>query len=769
VSKRSAQSKSQTSARPTASAAAPVAAAAPTLAPATDRWPWALLALCVVFNAVALWPEWTARVAARNDTAFHLLMIEGASAALTSTALASDTLASHALAGAANPLDFWIPQLELGFPQFLYYQHLPHLVLAALHRLGAGTVSAAGLLHGAQYLLLVAMPCTVAWSMSRLGFSPAASAFGGAASTLLSADSRMALEYNSYVWRGFGLFSQLCGVHLFFITAARLSRTMRTGTGYAGTAAWLAALVLSHLLFGAFMALTSVLLWLAGAERRTAVPRLIRLGVVGVGAFALASYLLVPFLESSTSYLSSVRWAPDSATRVRAVLPPAARGLSDALFRGDLLDFGRLPVITGMALAGLLVALRRRDAAGRVVAVGLLVWTALYMLRPGAGVLEGVIPAHRGAATFRFSSMVGVFAILAAGYAAGVVWEWLAGPASPVRRWLPAPVRALTALLLLAALLAPAARERWTYYAGNREILAQATDAFQTNDDARAMLAVLQEQPGGRTFAGPVRGRSCAMSIGRAICLSDLLNAQGTATVGNPMQALALASGLMYELPVTDPAMYDLLDVRHVVAPSGAAPPSFYQPDTTIGRYTLYRVATSGSAQYVAVTARQRTSSQDTLWAATQQWLRDGGAARREVVRWDYHRPAGPLALRAPCAQPVVEREAVTSQQLRVEVACPGPAGDTLAVAFKMTYHPQWQVTVDGAPVSTYMVSPGFLAVDVLPGRHRLEARYVAHPWKLPLLLGGILLFLGICARSDWADRPARWWLHRSAPVSAPG
>ena len=111
----------------------------------------------------------------------------------------------------------------------------------------------------------------------------------------------------------------------------------------------------------------------------------------------------------------------------------------------------------------------------------------------------------------------------------------------------------------------------------------------------------------------------------------------------------------------------------------------------------------------------------------------------------------------------------MTSQQLRVDVACPGPAGDTLAVAFKMTYHPQWQVTVDGAPVSPYMVSPGFLAVDVLPGRHRLEARYVAHPWKLPLLLGGILLFLGICVRSDWADRPAQWWLHRSAPVSAPG
>ncbi len=710
------------------------------------HWPWLLLVLSVVFNAVALWPELTSRAPRGNDQSFHLLMIRGA---------------SEALAGAGNPLDFWIPQLELGFPQFLYYQHLPHLVLAALHRVSAGTLSVEGLFHGTQYLLLVAMPCTVSWSMHRMGFSAAASAVGGVVSTLLSANDYLALEYNSYIWQGFGMFSQLCGIHLFFITSARLMTTMRTGTGYAGSAAWLAALVLSHLLLGALMAATSVLLCLADASRHTLAPRVLRLAMVGVGAFALSAYMIVPFVASASQFLNGVGESSGAVqTRTGVVIS------------GGLLDFGRVPVLTVAAIAGLVAAAvawrQRADVAARLVTLGLPVWTVLYVVRPGVGLWSSVLPGHTGAASFRYSSMVGVFAILAIGYGAGCLWTFLTRARKPGPRWWPAPARAAVAMVVFLCLLAPAVQERWGYFDENRAIQERATRALASDPDVRSVLGALGGERAGRTFAGFVRGFSCPMAIGRAICLSDLLNAQGTTTVGNPMQKLALSSGLAYDFPVNDPAMYDLLDIRRVVAPTGAATPSFYEPQARFFRHTIYRVATSGAVQYVAVTARQATRDQNALWAAHVQWLRSGGATRREVVRWDYHRPPGPLALRTGCAAPAAARENITTQRLIVDVQCAAPEGDTLAIAFKMTYHPQWQVTVDGAPVPTYMVSPGFLAVDVLPGRHRLDARYAAHPWKLPLLIGGILLFAGLCARSEWADRPARWWMHRSAAAAAP-
>jgi len=63
----------------------------------------------MAFNAFALLPEVTVPVPNVNDDAEHVLFIQQASEALTN---------------GQDPLDFWVPQLELGFPQFLYYQNL---------------------------------------------------------------------------------------------------------------------------------------------------------------------------------------------------------------------------------------------------------------------------------------------------------------------------------------------------------------------------------------------------------------------------------------------------------------------------------------------------------------------------------------------------------------------------------------------------------------------------------------------------------------------
>jgi hypothetical protein len=197
--------------------------------------------------------------------------------------------------------------------------------------------------------------------------------------------------------------------------------------------------------------------------------------------------------------------------------------------------------------------------------------------------------------------------------------------------------------------------------------------------------------------------------------------------------------------------------------------PSFFRPVLTAGDYALYAVSTSGVAQYVGVNARRATNRQDTLYFAHSAWVKDGGAASRLVTRWDYRTPLAAHAPRALCpGNPRTVREVVTSQTITVDVACAieagnAPAGDTLAVALKMTYHPQWDVTVDGAPVQPYMVSPGYLAVDVTPGAHRIAARYRAHPAKLPLALIGLIVLGVVVMLKDRVDAPTMWWQRRSA------
>jgi hypothetical protein len=700
----------------------------------TTWWPVVLMGMVMVVHAVALLPELATDVPTRNDSMFHLLMVRGA---------------SEALAAGNNPLDFWIPQLELGFPQFLYYQHLPHLLLALIHRACFGLVSVETLFHGFRYLLLVGMPLTVLWSMRRMGFSLVASAIGGAASMLFVADNRMGLEYNSYVARGYGLFSQLVAIHLTFVTLATLTVTLREGRGYAAAALSLAALVLSHLLFGVIIAVMSVLLWLLGDHPRAWGPRLVRLAVVGAIAGVVASYMLIPFVLSSKAWLSTMPWLKQGGSRSGRVV--------EQVVSGGLFDLGRLPVLTFLVVAGAVAAAFTRDARSRFATVGLAVCLALYLVRPDTAGLGQLLPAHSGFVSYRFLSAIGVLAVLVMGIGADALWRLLARV--PALR---GTVGAVVGLVAFGLLLTPALVERWGYYRDQRDVVEESRAALAAAPGLAEVLARVDARDGGRVYAGPVTTRSCPMRVGPGLCVSDLLNARGVSTVGNPMQGLSLPAGLIKEIPAGNPAMYDLFDVRTVVIGSDRVVPSFLQPVLKAGDYALYAVPTSGFAQYVGVNGRRATNRQDTLYFAHDAWVRAGGPASHMVTRWDYRAPLASPAPRALCpGNPRTVREVVSSQSVIVDVACAAPTGDTLAVALKMAYHPHWEVTVDGTAVQPYMVSPGFLAVDVTPGAHRIEARYRAHPAKLPLLLLGLVVLGAVALLRDRMDAPAQWWLRR--------
>lgn len=694
-----------------------------------ERLPLLLVLLVMLMHAVALRTELVVDVPTRNDTMFHLLMVRGA---------------SEALANGQNPLDFWIPQLELGFPQFLYYQHLPHVVLAVVHRATFGLVSVDALFHAFRYVLLVGMPLTVLWSMRRLGFSLFASALGAAASVLFVSNNRMGLEYNSYVARGYGLFSQLVAIHLTFVTIATLWTTLREGRGHAAAAASLAALVLSHLLFGVIIAVMSTVLVLLGGERRELPTRALRLAVVGLIAAVVCSYMLIPFVQSSKAWLSTMPWLSQGNGQ-------SARAAS-RLFTGALFDDGRLPVLTVLALAGLGLAFVVREARTRFVAGGLVICMLLYTLRPDNTWLGWLVPAHTGFVSYRFFSAVGVFAVLAIGITGDAVWRGVSKVAA---------LRGTTgaALVTVASLLwlTPALVERWGYYQEQRDIIDETRRGI-TSANGLANVLAASDSIGGRVFAGPVKLRACPMHVGPGLCVSDLLNFRGRSTVGNPMQNLSLPSGLIHEIPTGDASVYDLFDVRAVVIESSRAVPAFFQPVVKSGDYALYRVATSGMAQYVGVNGRRATNRQDTLYFAQQAWLDAGGARTRQTTRWDYRSALQAPAMRPLCVQgPRTEREVVTSQSVAVDVRCDAVSRDTFAVALKMAFHPHWQVTVDGAPVTPYLVSPGFLAVDVAAGAHKIEARYRAHPLKLPLFLLGVAALVAAVLWRRVLDAPVRW------------
>jgi len=84
---------------------------------------------------------------------------------------------------------------------------------------------------------------------------------------------------------------------------------------------------------------------------------------------------------------------------------------------------------------------------------------------------------------------------------------------------------------------------------------------------------------------------------------------------------------------------------------------------------------------------------------------------------------------------------------LRVE--CPEAA----TLVLKMTYHPNWRVTIDGREERTYMVSPSFIGLEVPAGLHQIRAEYRSPAYKTVLLLLGACTLLAIVCFRPWLAR----------------
>ena len=162
-------------------------------------------------TAIALAPEVTIPVPSVNDDMLHYLFIQ--------------RMPSERARNGGNVFDHWLPQIDLGLPQFLFYQHLPHLFVIALQRLTLDNVDLLTVFNVVRYVLLVAFPLTVFWSMRRMGFSHRRRRDRRRRLRACSpADSPYGFEYDSYVWRGWGMYTQLWAMHLSFITLACVYR-----------------------------------------------------------------------------------------------------------------------------------------------------------------------------------------------------------------------------------------------------------------------------------------------------------------------------------------------------------------------------------------------------------------------------------------------------------------------------------------------------------------------------------------------------------------
>ena len=573
---------------------------------------------------------------------------------------------------------------------------------------------------------MVALPLTVFISMRMMGFSGVASALGAAASTLLSGDFRYGFEYDSYTWRGFGMFTQLWAMHLSFLTLGATYRALQRGKGLWLAALLLGMLVLTHLIYSYMMGITILILAVWGVTRATAVTRFLRLAVMVGFAAAISSYMWLPFITQS-AYLNATPYLQPEKYDSFGAGP-----ILTWLFTGDLLDHGRLPVLTILLGLGILSAIAgargRKTGAGLLLVVLFCIWLVIYFGRATLGSLADLFPFHDGLLFHRFIGAVELAAIPLMGLGGAVVWRLVRGALGAEGRAREgAPWRLLAAGAVLVAILAPAIAERVTFYSYNTAWEQRSYDAVQADPDQKAIIAKIKTLPPGRVFAGlPTSFGNVADMTYWDLHFYNLLPFNGIESLAPPTESLSLNSDYIWDFNEHDPADYELWNVRYVVAPATLPVDDFLTPILKTNRFVLYGAPTSGYAEYGGIASRRAVADRPALFEINRAWERTGTLpAEHLFMRYDY--PSKGIVTDPSNTQPCpdgghTEFEAFRAGKIDLVVSC--PAASTLVI--KTTYHPNWQVTVDGSVVEDFMVSPSYIGVSLPAGKHSVSATYVA-------------------------------------------
>ena len=662
-----------------------------------------------------------------NDSSMHEQMVR---------------FATTQLQGGHLPLISWFPFLGEGSPQFLHYQSLPALLTGGLGVLTGPDVA----FRWTLYLLLSLWPVSVYVSARAFGGGRAAAAASAAMAPFLVSASGVGYEQHAYVWTGYGVWTQLWAMWTLPLAWGFSWRAIRDGRGYLRAVLFTALTVALHFETG-YLALSVLVLWpLVGG--RPLVTRVRRTALV-LGASLLAvAWVIVPLVEQR-------RWAavnePFQGTGL--VNGYGARRVLGWLVSGQLLDDGRLPVVTALAALGLALAWLAwsSEVDGRALLIALGVCLLLSFGRTTFGSLADVIPGGADLFFRRFMMGVQLAALLLAGRGAA----WLADRClrllrSRIPRW-PWAWSAPAGVACAVAVLAPA----WLQLGEFDRADAAAITAQRHADNTRGagldrIIAAIKRDGGGRTYAGMPSNWGSDFTVGQ-VPVFKYLESRDVDEVGYTLRTASLMTDPEFFFDERDPSDYRLFGIRYLILPAADTPLVHAEAVMRAGLYRLWTVDAGGYAQVGRIVGAI-TADRTNVGTRSVPLLRSRLAQHGEylAVRWGTGGApgGGPARVsREPAAGTVtaqranlVDGEASATVQMRRRGI----------VVLSASFDPGWTATVDGRRVATRMVAPALVAVDVPAGTDRVVFRFHGYGDYPELLVLGGLTLAGLAIARFW-------------------
>lgn len=687
--------------------------------------PLGIVAVAVGFNLWVLRAE-ILPVLNLNDSSVHLSMVRWALQRIREGHL---------------PFDGWYPYLGLGSSLFHHYQSLPHILTAGIG-LAIGPDRA---FFGTLYLLLASWPISVYLGARLLGWERWVAAAAAVISPLLVSTPGYGYEHGSYTWRGLGVWSQEWAMWLLPLAwglswrAVSRSKPVR----YAVAALVIGLTAASHFLTG-YLAFLALGVWVLVRPGQL-LKRLGRAAMVGIGAVLIISWVVVPLLldsrwSSQSQYLKGTFWFDSFG----------ARRVLSWLFTGQLFDGQRMiPVISVLVGVGTLVCVvrSRRDERARALLGVMLISLLLFVGRPTLGALLKLLPGSDDLLLHRYIVGVHLAGILLAGVGAA----WLGSVALErlrrlVPRMAPAAVAAAGALLGV-AVLSPAWLEREAFdRVGGDWIRYQRTIDATDGAVIRSLVEEAEARGPGRIYAGLSGNWGADYRLWSVPVYAALL-AYDADSIGFVLRTTSLSSDFEALFDETNPAHYDLFNVRYLIL-SADRPPSV--PATAIDERngnTLWEVQTTGYLNVVETVpppiAADRTNlSQRAAFFLPSDMLREGRyptiafagvPAAPPTASGEHEIPGSPGEVR-------FERASLADGEVTGLIGSTRPA----MVILKSSFDPRWQVVIDGVELEPQMVAPSFVGRMVPAGKHVIEFRYRPFPRYDLLFAIGVVAFAGL-------------------------
>jgi hypothetical protein len=383
------------------------------------------------------------------------------------------------------------------------------------------------------------------------------------------------------------------------------------------------------------------------------------------------------------------------------------------------------------------------------IASGALLWTLLYCGRPLWGPALLLLGITSDFQIHRFAGAVQIFLILLGGVGLAQLWTWI-GPRRVV--W-----RVLATLLILI----PALRERGETLATQAVWGKQNLEAF---DYAEPTLEVTIRQAryrGDRVYAGLPNGWGAQFKVG-SVPFYSFLGPREVPAVSYLYHAMSMAGDFMVRFDENNPVHYRLFNVRTLAAEQANL--DFVQPVSTLGRFRLWNTPTNGYFDLVDVPFAVAVEK-DQFFDVNDRWLRSNWAGQNQHLAIDMEAPVPQSIGRLPRTLPLpnlpqpqalgtLSGQLVDRGSYSAEINALRPC----YLLFKMSWHPNWSVYVDGIHTPTLMLSPGFLGVPVKVGKHQVTCRYEPGMIRLVVAIAGLLLVLAMMVweRKKWKDYDAR-------------